>query len=42
VADILRDSEKPVREVAVVDRRNPEEQRRSPLVVGELVEVPPL
>ena len=42
VADILRDSEKAVREVAVVDRRNPEEQKRSPLVVGELVEVPPL
>lgn len=31
-----------VREVAVVDRRTAEEQKRVPLVVGELVEVPPL
>lgn len=51
VADILRAQQDPnsnahpliaVREVAVVDRRTPEEQKRVPLVVGELVEVPPL
>jgi hypothetical protein len=49
IADILR-SETPtdnnavhkVREVAVVDRRPAADQVRSPLVVGELVEVPPL
>jgi hypothetical protein len=29
------------REVAVVDRRPPEAQRRKPLVIGELVELPP-
>jgi hypothetical protein len=42
VADILRAKGRDVREVAVVDRRTAEEQRRVPLVVGELVEVPPL
>lgn len=48
IADILR-SQTPtendvrqVREVAVVDRRPAADQSRSPLVVGELVEVPPL
>jgi hypothetical protein len=39
VADILRTQHKKVREVAVVDRRSTDEQRRVPLVVGELVEV---
>ena len=38
----LRHEGKPVREIAVVDRRTPEEQRRLPFVVGEMVEVPPL
>jgi hypothetical protein len=42
VADILRDQDKPVREVAVIDRRDATDQKRTPLVVGELVEVPPL
>jgi len=42
VADILRAEHKPVREVAVVDRRAPAEQTRRPLVLGELVEVPEL
>jgi hypothetical protein len=42
VADILRTQEKTVREVAVVDRRDTSDQKRAPLVVGELVEVPPL
>ena len=40
VADVLRAKNCPVREVAVVDRRNADEQKRVPLVVGELVEVP--
>lgn len=40
VADILRREGQPVREVAAVDRRDPQEQRRDPLFVGELVEVP--
>lgn len=40
VADILRRDGKPVREVAAVDRRDPKEQRRAPLFVGELTEVP--
>ncbi len=30
------------REVAVIDRRSPDEQRQNPFVVGELIEVPPL
>ena len=42
VADILRGQNTSVREVAVVDRRHADEQRRLPLVVGELVEVQPL
>lgn len=42
VADILRSEGKNVREVAAIDRRDIIEQRRAPLVVGELVEVPPL
>jgi len=42
VADILRRDGKNVREVAAIDRRDILEQRRAPLVVGELVEVPPL
>ncbi len=42
VADILRRDGKNVREVAAIDRRDILEQRRNPLVVGELVEVPPL
>jgi hypothetical protein len=40
LADNLRAQEKHVREVAVIDRREPEEQKRSPLVVGELIEIP--
>lgn len=39
LADNLRDQDKSVREVAVIDRRRPEDQKRSPLVVGELIEV---
>jgi hypothetical protein len=51
IADVLRREpqivghkigEPQVREVAVIDRRAHEEQTRSPLTVGELVEVPPL
>ncbi len=41
VADILRRNEKQVSEIAVIDRRDLPEQRRAPLVIGELVEVPP-
>lgn len=40
VADLLRAQNKDVREVAVIDRREADEQKRTPLVVGELVEVP--
>ncbi|HEX9995758.1 MAG TPA: hypothetical protein VGB45_01335 [Abditibacterium sp.] len=40
VADILRREGRSAREVAAIDRRDIIEQRRSPLVVGELVEVP--
>ena len=40
VADILRRDGVPVREVAAIDRRELLEQRRDPLFVGELVEVP--
>lgn len=39
LAQSLRAQEKPVREVAVIDRRSLEEQKRAPLVVGELIEV---
>ena len=42
VADILRAQDKAVREVAVIDRRPADDQKRSPLVVGELVEVSPV
>lgn len=42
VADTLRRDGKSVREVAAIDRRDILEQRRNPLVVGELVEVTPL
>ena len=40
LADNLRTQNKHVREVAVIDRREPEVQKRSPLVVGELIEIP--
>jgi hypothetical protein len=40
VADILRRDNRAAREVAAIDRRDVIEQRRSPLVVGELIEVP--
>lgn len=39
LADNLRAAQKTVREVAVIDRREADEQKRSPLVVGELIEV---
>lgn len=39
LADNLRAQEKSVREVAVIDRRSAEDQKRSPLVVGELIEI---
>lgn len=42
VGDILRVQEKTVREVAVIDRREADEQKRAPLTLGELVEVPQL
>jgi hypothetical protein len=42
VGEILRERGSHVREVAVIDRRVPDEQKRMPLVLGELVEVPPL
>lgn len=40
VADVLRRAGASVREVAAIDRRPLLEQRRDPLFVGELVEVP--
>ena len=40
VADVLRARQIEVREVAVIDRRGADEQKRVPLAVGELVEVP--
>lgn len=40
VTDVLRIQQRNVREIAVVDRRDADEQKRVPLVVGELVEVP--
>jgi hypothetical protein len=40
LADNLRSQNRGVREVAVIDRRSPEDQKRAPLVVGELIEVP--
>src|SRR5690606_8647320 len=36
----LRAAAKTVREVAVIDKRHSAEQKRTPLVVGELIEVP--
>lgn len=42
IADILRDQNKAVREVAVVDGRDSDEQLREPLMMGHLVEVPAL
>lgn len=42
VADVLRREGKDIREVAAIDRRDPAEQKRDPLFVGELVEVPGL
>lgn len=42
VALILRRDHQNVREVAAIDRRDVIEQRREPLVVGELSEVAPL
>lgn len=41
VSDVLRAGAIEVREVAVIDRRDADEQKRTPLTVGELVEVPP-
>ncbi|RYX80684.1 hypothetical protein EON83_27445 [bacterium] len=41
LASILRRDGKHVREVAAIDRRDLLEQRRAPLVVGELVEISP-
>ncbi len=40
VADVLHTRNFAVREIAVIDRREADEQKRVPLVVGELVEVP--
>lgn len=40
LADNLRAQQKNVREVAVIDRREHEDQKRAPLVVGELIEIP--
>ncbi len=40
VADVLRAKNIDVREVAVIDRRDADEQKRVPLAVGEMVEVP--
>jgi hypothetical protein len=42
VAEILRRENKTVREVAAIDRRDMLEQRRSPFVVGELIDIPAL
>src|SRR5690348_12309388 len=39
LADRLRALQKEVREVAVIDRRDADEQKRTPLALGELVEV---
>jgi hypothetical protein len=40
LSDRLRADGKATREVAVIDRRDSAEQKRAPLVVGELIEVP--
>jgi hypothetical protein len=42
LADRLRAMQKSVREVAVVDRRDADEQKRIPLSLGQLIEVPEL
>ncbi len=42
IADILREANKNVQEVAVVDGRDSDEQARQPLVLRHLVEVPAL
>ena len=42
VAHTLRAQGQSAREIAIVDRRDVLEQRRAPLVMGELVEVPPM
>jgi hypothetical protein len=40
ISDYLRAADKTAREVAVIDRRDSTEQKKTPLVVGELIEVP--
>jgi len=40
ISDYLRAADKIAREVAVIDRRDSAEQKKTPLVVGELIEVP--
>ena len=40
ISDYLRAADKTAREVAVIDRRDSAEQKKTPLVVGELIEVP--
>lgn len=40
ISSRLRAEDKHVREVAVIDKRDVAEQKRTPLVVGELIEVP--
>jgi hypothetical protein len=40
ISDYLRAADKTAREVAVIDRRYSTEQKKTPLVVGELIEVP--
>lgn len=42
LADRLRALKKQAREVAVIDRRHADEQKRTPLSLGELIEVPEL
>ncbi len=42
ISILLRSENKAVREVAVVDGRDGDEQARQPLALGQLVEVPPL
>lgn len=42
LADRLRILKKATREVAVIDRRVESEQKRTPLALGELIEVPTL
>ena len=40
ISGYLRAENKSVREVAVIDRRNAAEQKKTPLTVGELIDVP--